>query len=73
MTRRVLVSLIAGVSLLLAGVPAGGAAAAEGQLTDAVHVTLASRWLDPADTEGIVTPFMVCYALHALGSSRSSG
>jgi hypothetical protein len=23
-----------------------------------------SRWLDPAETEGIITPFMVLYALH---------
>ncbi len=44
--------------------PAPALAAAEGQLTWGVHVTLPSRWLDPAETEGIVTPFMVHYALH---------
>jgi peptide/nickel transport system substrate-binding protein len=54
---------------LLVGVPRGVAAAPEGTLTWGVHITLASRWLDPAETEGIITPFMVLYALHdALGS-----
>jgi len=42
--------------------PAG--AAPEGTMTWGVHITLASRWLDPAETEGIITPFMVLYALH---------
>jgi len=27
-------------------------------------VTLASRWLDPAETEALITPFMVLYAIH---------
>jgi len=39
-------------------------AAPEGTVTWGVHITLASRWLDPAETEGIITPFMVLYALH---------
>jgi len=38
--------------------------AANGQMTWAVHVTIAPRWLDPADTETAITPFMVLYALH---------
>ena len=29
-----------------------------------LHVTLASRWLDPAETEAFSTPFMVMYAIH---------
>jgi hypothetical protein len=33
-------------------------------VTWGVHITLASRWLDPAETEGIITPFMFLYALH---------
>jgi peptide/nickel transport system substrate-binding protein len=40
------------------------AAAAEGQLTFAAHVIMASRWLDPAQTESAITPFMVLYAIH---------
>ena len=54
--------------LLILGVPALGprlsAAAPEGQLTWAVHVSLAPTWFDPAETPGIATPFMVLYALH---------
>ena len=38
--------------------------AAEEQATWAVHVTLAPTWFDPAETAGIITPFMVLYALH---------
>ena len=29
-----------------------------------MHITLAPTWLDPAETAGIITPFMVMYALH---------
>ena len=39
-------------------------AAPEGQLTWGVHVSLAPTWFDPAETPGIITPFMVMYALH---------
>lgn len=35
-----------------------------GQLTVAVHVTLAPTWFDPAETPGIITPFMFLYAMH---------
>jgi len=40
------------------------AAPPDGTLAIGVHVTLVSRWLDPGDTEGLITPFMVLYALH---------
>src|SRR5436309_691385 len=33
-------------------------------MTWGLHVTLASRWLDPAETEALITPFMVLYAIH---------
>src|SRR5262249_18452350 len=56
------------ISLLVATLVCGGIRPAdanpEGTMTWAVHITLASRWLDPAETEGIITPFMVLYALH---------
>ena len=41
-----------------------GIAAPEGQMTWAVHISLAPTWFDPAETPGIITPFMVLYALH---------
>ncbi len=40
------------------------AAAPEGQLTWGIHVSLAPAWFDPGDATGIITPFMVLYALH---------
>ena len=55
--------LFMAIVLLLASC-APAAAAPEGTMTWGVHITLASRWLDPAETEGIITPFMVLYALH---------
>ena len=50
--------------LTLLVVPVPGAAAPEGQMTWAVHITLAPTWFDPAETPGIGTPFMMLYALH---------
>src|SRR5439155_745541 len=53
------------VALLLALVaPTAAPAAPEGELTWAVHVSLAPTWFDPAETTGIITPFMFLYALH---------
>jgi peptide/nickel transport system substrate-binding protein len=40
------------------------AAAPEGQMTWAVHVSLAPTWFDPAETPGVIVPFLVLYALH---------
>src|SRR5438067_9315853 len=48
--------------LLLAAAPA--VAAPEGQLTWAVHVSLAPTWFDPAETPSVITPFMMLYAMH---------
>jgi peptide/nickel transport system substrate-binding protein len=48
--------------LLVAVAPA--AAAPEGQMTWGVHISLAPTWFDPAETLGIITPFMVMYAVH---------
>ena len=50
--------------LALVALATGASAAVEGQLTWAVHVALAPAWFDPADTPGIMTPFMVLYGLH---------
>jgi peptide/nickel transport system substrate-binding protein len=41
----------------------GGPAPAS-QMTWAVHFTLAPRWLDPAETEGSISPFLTLYAIH---------
>jgi hypothetical protein len=53
---------ILGLAGLLVPLPTPAALAApEGTLTWGVHVTLASRWLDPGDTEAFITPFMVLF------------
>src|ERR1043165_9280599 len=61
--RRDLLGLAA-LGVLAAGTrPAH--AAPEGELRVGVHVSLARTWFDPADTPGIITPFMLLYAMHA--------
>jgi peptide/nickel transport system substrate-binding protein len=40
------------------------AAAPEGEMIWGAHISLAPTWFDPAETSGIITPFMVIYALH---------
>jgi peptide/nickel transport system substrate-binding protein len=53
-----------GVLLFSTSGVAPAAAAPEGQMTWGVHVSVAPTWFDPAETSGIITPFMVLYALH---------
>jgi peptide/nickel transport system substrate-binding protein len=50
--------------VLLSLVPTDRAPAADGEMRWGLHVTLAARWLDPAETEALATPFMVLYAVH---------
>lgn len=49
---------------LASGVPRFAAAASPDQLTWGIHVSLAPTWFEPAEASGIITPFMVLYALH---------
>src|SRR5712675_1378937 len=61
-TRR---DVLAAAALGLAAGPVRPAwAAADGQLTWGIHVSLAPTWFEPAEASGIITPFMVFYALH---------
>jgi peptide/nickel transport system substrate-binding protein len=59
---RLRAAFLALIVVLVTAAP--GAAAPEGQLTWAAHITLAPTWFDPAETPGIATPFMMLYALH---------
>jgi peptide/nickel transport system substrate-binding protein len=52
------------ILLVALSVAAPAAASPEGQMTWAVHISLAPTWFDPAETPGIGTPFMILYALH---------
>jgi peptide/nickel transport system substrate-binding protein len=60
--RRALIAV--SVLLLIPTLRAPAAAAPEGTLTWGLHVTLATKWLDPSDTEAFINPFMVLYAVH---------
>src|SRR5262249_55864065 len=60
---RLLLTVAAVVVTIVAG-GAGRAGGPQGQLTWGIHVTLAPTWFDPAETQGIITPYMVLYALH---------
>jgi len=55
---------IFGIVLVIASSISPALAAQDGTMTWGIHVTLVSRWLDPGDTEALITPFMVLYALH---------
>ena len=49
---------------VVADAPSARAEAPAGQVVWAVAVSLAPAWFDPAEASGILTPFMVLYALH---------
>ena len=54
-------ALSASAALVL---PAPAAAAPEGTLTFALHFSPVTRWLDPAESESTITPYLLLYALH---------
>ena len=62
-TRRDLLTLAA-LGIVAGGPAIARAAGPQGQLNWGVHTTLAPTWFDPAETPGIITPFMMMYALH---------
>ena len=56
--------MLAALSAVASAPGIAEAAGPAGQLTWGIHTTLAPTWFDPAETPGIITPFMVLYALH---------
>jgi len=51
--------------VLASALPAPAPAAPSADtLVIGLHVTLATRWLDPGETEALITPFMMLYAIH---------
>jgi peptide/nickel transport system substrate-binding protein len=67
MTRALSLLLALGLSAALAshaGAQGGRSEAPAGQMTWAVHFSLAPTFFDPGETTGIITPFLVLYALH---------
>ena len=65
-SRARIVALVVAVALVAAtrASAQSASAAPSGQMTWASHVALAPTWFDPAETSGIITPFMILYALH---------
>jgi peptide/nickel transport system substrate-binding protein len=55
---------VAALGALAAGTTKPAKAAPDGRITIASHVSLAPSWFDPAETAGIITPFMLMYAMH---------
>ena len=62
-TRRHVLRLAA-VGLTAPAAGLASAATTQRQLTWGVHVSLAPIWFDPSSVSGIITPFMLLYALH---------
>src|SRR5918994_66194 len=62
-TSMMLTALLCALAVVVQ-VPTPASAAPEGQMTWAVHVSIAPTWFDPAETPGIITPYMFLYALH---------
>jgi peptide/nickel transport system substrate-binding protein len=56
--------LLAALAFVLLAWTSPGLSAPEGQMTWAIHFTLAPKWLDPAETEAAITPFKVLYPIH---------
>jgi peptide/nickel transport system substrate-binding protein len=56
--------IVAAVLALVLIAPGMVLAAPEGQLTLALHFTLAPTLFEPAETPGVVSPYMILYALH---------
>src|SRR5262245_36036252 len=61
--RRYVIGLVAGMLIPAAGDPVQ-ANSPKGQLTWAATTSLAPMWFDPAEITGLITPYMVMYALH---------
>jgi peptide/nickel transport system substrate-binding protein len=70
MNRRMRRTVAGALALTLAALtqtgitPEARAEAPAGQITWALHFTLAPTLFEPAETPGLITPFMVLYALH---------
>jgi len=64
MKRLMLSSAFFWIVLVVSSGQAGAQGQPDGQLTIAFDVSIAPTFLEPAETSGIGTPFMILYALH---------
>ena len=63
LTRREILAMAASAAVMAAPA-AASSAVPKGEMTIALHVSVAPTWFDPAETQALITPFMVLYALH---------
>jgi peptide/nickel transport system substrate-binding protein len=63
MLQRSIVGALLLLSIALLALPSPAAAQGD-QVTWGVHISLAPTWFDPAESPGIITPYMIFYALH---------
>jgi len=56
--------IVSALSIVLAAPGGAQTSAPAGQIILANTVTLAPTWFDPAETPGVITPFLTLYALH---------
>jgi peptide/nickel transport system substrate-binding protein len=64
MTNSTVRNLVGTLVIALVAVATSPGLAADGEMRWGLHVTLAAKWLDPAETEAFNTPYMVLYAVH---------
>ena len=60
--RSLCLLVLVALATLLPGI--AGAEAPAGQMTLVYNISIVPRWFDPAESEGLVTPFIFYYALH---------
>jgi peptide/nickel transport system substrate-binding protein len=63
-SRSLIAVVLLGLAWTVLSPSSLGAQAPSGQMVLAQTVTIAPRWFDPAEAEGIITPFIFYYALH---------
>ena len=61
--RRSVLAALVFLSAAMLAVPSTAAGQSD-QVTWGVHISLAPTWFDPAESQGIITPYMIYYALH---------
>jgi peptide/nickel transport system substrate-binding protein len=61
---RSLIAIVLLVGAWTGGLASPAGASPEGQMVLAQTISIAPRWFDPAEAEGIITPFIFYYALH---------
>src|SRR5512145_617604 len=62
--RHVVLVIVIAFALAPSLLPGSAPAAPEGQMTWAMHITIAPTWFDPAEHPGVITPMIPFYALH---------